>query len=193
MKPFDVMAVDMSLKAMGLVAVRKTFAEGARNWSSLEEVFSRQVMTETWGLTLSHKATMREQLDRLADLRGHALDFWKKAGRPQCVVFEEYAFSASDSYAHAIGEAGGVAKMSLRDAGAWVRSVHVQSARKLLLGVGNLPSAKAKRAVKQAFEAVGYIGLTEAEYDALAVANLELSNNGLPCFASEPVTKGKRR
>lgn len=192
---FYLMAVDMSLRAAGFVAVHRRFAEDI-DWSKMPSVVEHRVLTETWGLSLQTKATIFEQLARLRELRDRALRFWHEAGCPSHVFFEEYAFSQSDSYAHAIGEAGGVAKLALADAGATVSAVHSQSARKLLCGHVPRKSKDAKALVRHVLEdGFGFADLHEAEYDALAVANYGLSELGQPCLAMPQVDpkKGKRK
>lgn len=199
MSRFHVMGIDMSLRAAGFVAVSKTFGtnpyEGGPD-GVLARVRAAGIRHETFGQDLDKFATEHERLARLIALTERAIFFYENAGCPPYVAIEEYAFSRVDSHAHALGEAGGAVKVALYLRGARVSTVKVNTARKLLLGVGNLPSAPAKRAVRKAFEAAGYIGLTEAEYDALCVANAKLGELGLPCFASAPIErpkKGKRR
>lgn len=195
MPRFHVMGIDMSLRAAGFVAVSRTFGtnpyEGGPD-GILARVRAAGIKTRTFGIDLGKMVTENERLDRLIALVDQAVDFYERAGRPPHVAIEEYAFSRSDSHAHALGEAGGGVKVALYQRGARVMTVHVNTARKLLLGVGNLPSAQAKRAVQKAFEAAGFVGLTEAEYDALAVANCKLGDLGLPCFASPPVERKKK-
>lgn len=187
------MAVDMSLTAMGLVAVHRQFA-GDIDWSKIPSVAKSRVMTETWGLSLNKRATIFDQLARLRELRDRALRFWHEAGCPTHVFFEEYTFRQNQAYIYAIGEAGGVLRLALADAGATVSTVNVNSGRKLLCGQVPRKGKDAKALVRHVFEdGFGFKGLEEAEYDALAVANYGLSELGQPCLAMPQVDTRKKR
>lgn len=177
----ETMGIDLSLRGAAVVGIQ-----------SDDFGIPRVVAHQTYGEKLPLDASEDRRLQRLKNLRTVVTRFWAHVGRPRRVAIEQYAFSRDGAHAHALGEAGGVAKLVLYDLGVTVVPVVASSARKLLTGYGGGTSEQAKKAVQDAIRAAGIEGLNADEADAFCAANWLLGELGLPCLASPPLRKGKR-
>lgn len=121
------------------------------------------------GHQLALTATPAERTERLLLIANRLADFCATADH---VFIEEYAFSASQAHAHAIGEIGGVVKVWLRNRlNLDAVPVQASSARKTMLQ--KCPNKDAKKFVVRNVKRLGSpaTGWTDDQIDAFVVMN----------------------
>jgi Holliday junction resolvasome RuvABC endonuclease subunit len=131
------------------------------------------------GQRLHRGATDAERARRTETIATRLVAFARSAGASVAYI-ESYGYAMRTS-AHTLGEVGGVVRLELVRAGVELRTANMGSARKLLLG--KVPRSDAKMAVYTALRAAGARFETADEADAMAAANLGLSELGGYCFA----------
>lgn len=159
-----VLGLDLSLRATGIVAVPVRWG---LDWS--------RIAVAKAGAPLPKEASEHERARRLADSRDIITAFARKHDCSMAVV-EQYAFTARDSQAHALGELGGVVKVALCELGLGVHVVSPASARRLL---GKAPRKDVKIWTHQQLYAAGAPkAWTADQLDAFLIANYHLSGIG---------------
>ena len=117
---------------------------------------------------------------RLAWIRDRVCEFVDRKAVP-VVAIESYAFAARSSSVTKLAELGGVVRVALWERGIVARSITASSARKLLLG--KLPRKDAKTATHAALYGAGCPKAWSGDVlDAIAIANLMLSDQGAPAL-----------
>jgi hypothetical protein len=155
---------DLSLTASGMVAVPEQWCG---DWS--------RIRTGRAGKKLTKQATTEEQIERLRSIRSRVQAFVREH-HVTVAVIEEYAFSATTSGAHSLGELGGVVKVELYDMGVDVHVVSPARARTLL---GRQPKRDRKVWAQGRLYAAGAPKAWSGdELDAFVNANYYLSEHG---------------
>lgn len=184
------MGLDLSARAAAAVSVPSNWTG---SWGS--EVSSLVVD----GGQVPHDDDMARVL-RTIEVAERLVDFAKQ-NRVEVAWIEGYAFRQNNS-AHTVAEVGGVVRAELVRAGVEVRTVMMQTARKLLLGKLPRPQKKAKRKrgepkpettkdlVAATLRAAGIEFRTLDEYDAMAVLNWGMAQRGRFFFAQPEPDKG---
>ncbi len=163
-----ILALDLSTSGLGMVAIG---TEWDLQWS--------RVKAKTLACSL-RKATPRERIERLRML---AMDV-----RTWCIYV-----GATAVYAEAIPTFGyemvtlaqlrtAVDLELYRETGLVVQSIQQNTARKLLLGEGNVGQKDRKQRVADALKAQGARFEDCDQSDAFAIANYALHELGAPCF-----------
>lgn len=156
--------LDLSLTASAAVAV-------PGDWDGR---FAR-VRTEVIGMSLAKSATDAERALRTKVIASRIVAFCRFV-KADSVWIEGYAFGAKNGR-EALGELGGVVRLTLVMAGFDIATVQPTAARKLLLG--KLPRSGQKVAVQKALLAAGAPRSWSAdEYDAMCVANWGVCETG---------------
>lgn len=166
-----IMGLDLSLRNSGVAIVADDWGF---DWG--------RVSVARVGYDLKSDASVRQQADRIAAIRDAVLEL---AARHEVThaVREEYAFTASRSRAHALGELGGVVTLALLDAGVEVETVPPASARKLL---GKAPRKDPKGWAAARLRAMGAPTLWSGDQiDAFVCANWKLAEIGVALVALE--------
>lgn len=160
--------LDLSVTAAAAVSVPLNW-DG--RWSRVQSIVV--------GEKLHRNATDEERARRTETIASRLVAFARHAGATQAWI-EGYAFNQR-SAAHTLAELGGVVRLELVRAGIELHTANMSTARKLLLG--KLPRSDVKVHVFNALRAAGAPFETCDEADAMAAANLGLSERGGYCYA----------
>lgn len=163
------LGLDLSTRAAAAVAVP---LDWYGRWQAVRSIVV--------GEKLRRDATDAERARRCENIAARIVAFARATGAT-CAWIESYAF-AQKVAAHTLAEVGGVVRLELVRAGIELHTAQMSTARKMLLG--KVPRADVKVAVFAAFRAAGAPFETCDEADAMAAANLGLSELGGYCFAT---------
>lgn len=180
-----VVGLDLSLRQAAAVVIPPDWD---LEWHSLK--------TLVWGGGLPYTAPESDRLDRLHWMKQQVYGFCVD-NNARHVFVEQYAFSQGQSQAHALGELGGVIKLTLHEhlriwgikpareiagEGVWtLQTVTASQARKFLLG--KVPAKGAKDFTHVRLQAMGAPFKTQDETDAFVVANWGQSELGRVALA----------
>lgn len=172
--PVATMGLDVSLRGTGMVCLP---AGWTGDWSQLK--------TRTFGYSVPKAAGDGARIARLEKILARTLEFVREHGVRTCWI-EGYAYG-SKTYAHSLGEVGGLIKVELVRAGIEVQVSNISQARKLALG--KAPKVGAKEALfrflSERLAPLG-IDLDADQADALAALNFGLQVAGCAHFYSPP-------
>lgn len=181
-----IMGLDLSLTGSGACIVPAGWTLG--DW--------RQLKTLKVGLKLEQNASPAVAVSRLEVIVEHLVKFALDHDVTHGFV-EGYAYGATFSRPHALGELGGITKYEMwRRVRLPLQSVPAPQARKFLCGT--VPQRKTSGIKPKTFVAQFLYGLgarfaSEDEGDAFVVANYGLSEVGLPAFCTEAGPYSGRR
>lgn len=168
------MGLDVSLKGTGMVSLP---AGWSGDWAELK--------AKTYGYSVPKAAGDGPRIARLEKILARTLEF-ARAHDVKVAWVEGYAFG-SKTYAHSLGEIGGLIKVELVRAGIDVQVANISQARKLALG--KAPKVDAKHALFRFLSSrltpLG-VGLDLDQADALCALNLGLQIAGCAHFYSPP-------
>jgi Holliday junction resolvasome RuvABC endonuclease subunit len=116
-------------------------------------------------------------MERIEYIRGAIEDTLLLPSLTTLVVIEDYAFHGHDSYAHALGELGGVVRWWLHQTGVPYVNVLPSVLKKYATGKGNAPK---DLMLATAIRKLGYEGHSNDEADALFLRAMGMDALGCP-------------
>lgn len=168
-----VLALDLSLRSTGVVAVPHTFAADL-DWSTVEHA----VITT---YALPQGASVVASIGRILAIEGQVIQALERI-QPDMIALEEQAFSQRGAHARELGELTGVVKAgivsTLAGMGKPLLTVTASTARKTLLG--KVPRVGAKERVHEVLTEMGAPWVDRDRSDAFVIANHVLSTHGYP-------------
>lgn len=124
--------------------------------------------TDTWKMSTTGAQRLLVLRDRLLSLLDAHIDL---------VVIEEYAFAARGAHAHEVGEWGGVARLTLHEAGQPWAAVMPSSLKKYATGKGNANKDAVRDAARDRLGPLAP-GISSDECDALWLRAMALDHYG---------------
>jgi Holliday junction resolvasome RuvABC endonuclease subunit len=168
-----VLAIDLSLRSTGVVALPSDFA-ASQDWSLVEH---KCITTEC----LPQSSSVAASVGRMLAIAEQLLYLASRC-HPTVMALEEQAFRQHGAHGRELGELTGVVKaMLLTDQatlGLPLITVTASTARKTLLG--KCPKTGAKEAVHKVLTEMGAPWVDRDRSDAFCIANHVLSQNGFP-------------